>query len=793
MSSVNGVNANALSNLIEQINSQKSDLESKIGSAKADYNNDQLFNGANIGESGLTINQVQNMSWADISLLLATPSDAEINAKLEEAENKLGQYLQEFDKLTNEINTLQADLAKLQNELTQAQEEKVNAEKALIRAQNNKENAEEEVAEAQVAYEKAKRNQASAMSDAEDKAYEDAMKAFEEQEANGELKPEEKLSFNEFLMDYRKKAKCSSSFESAISDAASNLASKKALVRKYDNQINTQNDIISEKTSLIARTQTAINQKNEQLAVKQESLTVVSANITTVQTEVNALEAQMKVRKFINANEKQIGDIAYEKNPATIQARADVNSADEVIKTQLAIAQKAEQEALKAGNDGDTKTANAKKKEAENARKLAEEAQRKAEAAKAKLRETDAVYSKINTINTNMNTINTKVENVNKSADVAQEKVQKTLEARDKSVVYTSYVDGTTGETVVDKTKFDLTQMINPAELALVEKFGLDLSECVVKNGLYYPKYIIAKGAYDGQFHIYQRSDSIDLSKYESNLRYSKGASERATDYFAIDIARIYGNGPSWDICPIYNGYMSKYGDADTPKNGMTEVYYITTENCSGEDLKNAEFGATYKSYSTCSPLSLDLNNDGLKTSETVVSYDIDGDGKVDKINDSADAVLCFDKDGNGISGKDGSECFGNNTDLDGDGKADGYKDGFEALKALAQREGLIDNKKDMTLDSNDIKFLELNFGFAVKVNGYNSEAQSLTSLGISAINLAKTNETTLKDNFDGLGNQLMTQEGATFVQNDEVKEYADIWHRKIDETENPFRKLAVA
>ena len=66
---------------------------------------------------------------------------------------------------------------------------------------------------------------------------------------------------------------------------------------------------------------------------------------------------------------------------------------------------------------------------------------------------------------------------------------------------------------------------------------------------------------------------------------------------------------------------------------------------------------------------SLDLNNDGLKTRETVVSYDIDGDGKVDKINDSADAVLCFDKDGNGISGKDGSECFGNNTDLDGDGK----------------------------------------------------------------------------------------------------------------------------
>ena len=33
---------------------------------------------------------------------------------------------------------------------------------------------------------------------------------------------------------------------------------------------------------------------------------------------------------------------------------------------------------------------------------------------------------------------------------------------------------------------------------------------------IYYPKYIIAKGASDGKYHIYQRSDSIDLSKYET-------------------------------------------------------------------------------------------------------------------------------------------------------------------------------------------------------------------------------------------------------------------------------------
>ena len=60
--------------------------------------------------------------------------------------------------------------------------------------------------------------------------------------------------------------------------------------------------------------------------------------------------------------------------------------------------------------------------------------------------------------------------------------------------------------------------------------------------------------------------------------------------------------------------------------------------------------------------------------------------------------------------------------------------------------------------------------------------------MGISAINLAKTNKTTMFNINNG--NQLMKQEGATFVQNGETKDYADIWHRKLDETENPFTQL---
>ncbi len=40
-----------------------------------------------------------------------------------------------------------------------------------------------------------------------------------------------------------------------------------------------------------------------------------------------------------------------------------------------------------------------------------------------------------------------------------------------------------------------------------------------------------------------------------------------------------------------------------------------------------------------------------------------------------------------------------------------------------------------------------------------------------------------LTDDFDGNGNQLMQQEGATFTVNGETREYADIWHKKQDES----------
>jgi hypothetical protein len=114
-------------------------------------------------------------------------------------------------------------------------------------------------------------------------------------------------------------------------------------------------------------------------------------------------------------------------------------------------------------------------------------------------------------------------------------------------------------------------------------------------------------------------------------------------------------------------------------------------------------------------PLTFDLNGDGVKTSDKMTQYDIDGDGTIDNINDVADGTLTIR---GGASGKD---LFGNNTDLDGDGKADGFKDGFEALKALALKEGLIDDQKDMVLDASDLTLLEKKYQLGMKTVGYHS------------------------------------------------------------------------
>lgn len=297
-----------------------------------------------------------------------------------------------------------------------------------------------------------------------------------------------------------------------------------------------------------------------------------------------------------------------------------------------------------------------------------------------------------------------------------------------------------------DMTRDDVMNLLCSDERKIIEENNVDLTE-KFENGL--PRYIFAKGK-DGQYHVYDMS--IDNGR-DSGLA----------------LVRLYRTGNK--ICPNGSGCIIKGDGVES------DVYYI-------DDCNNVK---KYENccYCTISPISLDLNGDGVKTSDEIIEFDIDGDGELDRINNSADAVLVFDKDGNGISGENGSETFGDKTDLDGDGKADGFKNGFEALKAFAMKEGLINGKDDNVLDENDLKILEEKWGFGIKKDGYLSETTSFKEAGITEINLSTTDETTLEDNFDGNGNQLMHQEGATFTVNGESHEYADIWHKKQEDKEN--------
>lgn len=303
---------------------------------------------------------------------------------------------------------------------------------------------------------------------------------------------------------------------------------------------------------------------------------------------------------------------------------------------------------------------------------------------------------------------------------------------------------------------------LSDEELALVKDNNIDLTEKFPDGS---PKYIVARGN-DNKYHIYE---------------YDSQGSTTATS-----LARKYGQNGGNDIVPTNSGYLENIQpNARENANVNNTVFYfdsISPDFSSGKaGAKVVQFIAkepTPPSSDSDDPLVLDLNGDGVKTSEKDIMYDIDGDGILDQIKDAADGVLVFDADGDGISGENGKECFGNNTDLDGDGKADGYKDGFEALKAIAEKENLINGKDDNTLDANDIKLLEEKYGFKIKVEGYGDESISLLDIGITEINLAQTNATKLQKDYDGQGNDLMTQEGATFTMNGEEREYADIWHK---------------
>jgi len=108
-----------------------------------------------------------------------------------------------------------------------------------------------------------------------------------------------------------------------------------------------------------------------------------------------------------------------------------------------------------------------------------------------------------------------------------------------------------------------------------------------------------------------------------------------------------------------------------------------------------------YDTISRRDPLVLDLNGDGIKTTDVtgLTYFDYNGDGFYEQTGwiDWNDGLLVMDRNGNGII-DDGKELFGDETILETGQRA---RNGFEAL-------GELDSNKDGRIDSGDALFSQL-------------------------------------------------------------------------------------
>ncbi len=179
------------------------------------------------------------------------------------------------------------------------------------------------------------------------------------------------------------------------------------------------------------------------------------------------------------------------------------------------------------------------------------------------------------------------------------------------------------------------------------------------------------------------------------------------------------------------------------------------------------------------SPLTLDTDGDGQYTSKRVVDFDLDGDGKLDRINDvdDGDLLLVWDADGDGKAGENGKELFGDNSaiDVDGDGKVDRFRDGFEALIALARREGLIGDR-DNQLSEKDLALLQEKFGFALRKGGLNGIDLTFAQAGLTELDVGEGPVKT-EYNIEGSTNAVSTRQGAGFKLDDGTQgDMVDVW-----------------
>lgn len=171
------------------------------------------------------------------------------------------------------------------------------------------------------------------------------------------------------------------------------------------------------------------------------------------------------------------------------------------------------------------------------------------------------------------------------------------------------------------------------------------------------------------------------------------------------------------------------------------------------------------------SPLTVDLDGDGnISTTDINKKYDIDGDGDLDNTAwvGEGDGILAFDADGDGISGENGTELLGNNSDINGDGQPDGYDNGFEALEALAEKH-IPGSTADGVLDEEELAILEEEAGLVILESDGTKSDKELTSIDLG---YSEDNSFT-----DENGNE-HRQVGNGVVIDGEQRAMNDVWYQ---------------
>jgi len=155
-------------------------------------------------------------------------------------------------------------------------------------------------------------------------------------------------------------------------------------------------------------------------------------------------------------------------------------------------------------------------------------------------------------------------------------------------------------------------------------------------------------------------------------------------------------------------------------------------------------------------PLILDLDNDGLETTNVKdgAYFDNDGNGFAEQTGwaSSDDGLLVMDRNNNGTI-DNGTELFGDQTILQNGQRA---TDGFQALAEL-------DSNADGIIDINDTAFSNLRIWQDIDGDGYSAsdELFTLQEMGIQSINVAHTDTNTV----DPQGNTQI--QAGTFTRTD--------------------------